>query len=223
VDPATTPLPEGWGALGWTIAVAILAGAIRRADWTRILRSETAHAYFGTLFLLVVLWSMRASIGSASLHLLGVGGLCLAAGPALALFGGAVVVAIVTLLRESPPANVGIVFVVLVALPVAVQYAVLTLIRRLLPRNPFAWFFGVAFLGAALSFFAGALAGGAVAGLAAPARMVASGDFTLFVMLLAFGEGTLSGMLLTLGVVYRPAWIATFDDARDLERRDARR
>ena len=39
---------------------------------------------------------------------------------------------------------------------------------------------------------------------------------------LAFGidhmvaEGTMTGMALTLAVVYRPAWVATFDDGRDL-------
>jgi uncharacterized membrane protein len=31
---------------------------------------------------------------------------------------------------------------------------------------------------------------------------------------LAFGEATATGMVLTLAVVYRPQWIATFDDDR---------
>ena len=30
---------------------------------------------------------------------------------------------------------------------------------------------------------------------------------------MGFGEATLTGMLLTLLVVYRPAWVATFNDA----------
>lgn len=219
MDPAAVSPGHVWVAIGWAAAAIAVAAAARRADWTRVLRSETAHVHLGTLLFLVILWSIRATVGVASLHLLGIGGLCLSAGPALALLGGAVVVAITTALRDTPVANAGIVFVVLVAIPVCVQYAVLALVRRFVPRNPFAWFFGVAFLGAALSFFAAALAGGAVADLAAPAQPFAPGEFTLFVLLLAFGEGTLTGMLLTLAVVYRPAWVATFDDARDLERR----
>jgi uncharacterized membrane protein len=35
-----------------------------------------------------------------------------------------------------------------------------------------------------------------------------------YLIYLAFGEATLSGMVLTLAVVYRPRWVATFDDAR---------
>jgi uncharacterized membrane protein len=37
--------------------------------------------------------------------------------------------------------------------------------------------------------------------------------------MLAFGEATLTGMLMTLFVVYKPAWVGTFDDARYLRRR----
>lgn len=194
----------------------MIAGlASRRADWSRVRRPETAHPYLGSLLALVVLWSIGASIGGTSLHFLGMGALCLSAGPSLALVGGAVVVAIATLLRDAPLVNVGLVYVALVAVPVAVQLSLLALVRRFLPRNPFAWFFGVAFLGGTLSFFAGALAGAALAHTVT----MPWGEFALFVLMLAVGEGTLTGMLLTLAIVYRPAWVATFDDARDMEMR----
>ncbi len=38
-------------------------------------------------------------------------------------------------------------------------------------------------------------------------------------LLLAFGEATLTGMIVTLAVVYKLQWVATFDDARYLGRR----
>jgi uncharacterized membrane protein len=190
-----------------------MALAARYADWPRMLRSETAHVHLGTLLFLVILWLVRATFGGASLHFLGIGGLTLSAGPALALVGGAVVVAGTTALRDAPAANAGLAFLSLVAVPVFVQWAVLLLVRRALPRNPFAWFFVVAFLGGGASFFAGALAGGA---LGKPLAIDWS-EYALITLMLAFGEGTLTGMLLTLGVVYRPAWVATFEDRRDLE------
>jgi uncharacterized membrane protein len=190
-----------------------MALAARYADWPRMLRSETAHVHLGTLLFLVILWLVRATFGGASLHFLGIGGLTLSAGPALALVGGAVVVAGTTALRHAPAANAGLAFLSLVAVPVFVQWAVLLLVRRALPRNPFAWFFVVAFLGGGASFFAGALAGGA---LGKPLAIDWS-EYALITLMLAFGEGTLTGMLLTLGVVYRPAWVATFEDRRDLE------
>ena len=43
------------------------------------------------------------------------------------------------------------------------------------------------------------------------------GDYVPYLLYLAFAEGTLTGMVLTLAVVYRPQWVATFDDARYLK------
>jgi len=43
-------------------------------------------------------------------------------------------------------------------------------------------------------------------------------DSLLYLVCLAFGEATISGMLMTLLVVYRPSWVATFDDGRYLQR-----
>ena len=40
------------------------------------------------------------------------------------------------------------------------------------------------------------------------------GEYVPYLIYLAFGEATLTGMMLTLAVVYRPHWVATFDDAR---------
>jgi uncharacterized membrane protein len=203
-------IAQGAGGL---LALATVALAALRADWPRLFRRDTVHVHLGTLLGLVLLWSIRADFNGVAVHFLGMGALCLSAGPALALVGGAVVVAGTTALRDAPAANAGLAFLSLVAVPVFVQWAVLLLVRRALPRNPFAWFFVVAFLGGGASFFAGALAGGA---LGKPLAIDWS-EYALITLMLAFGEGTLTGMLLTLGVVYRPAWVATFEDRRDLE------
>jgi uncharacterized circularly permuted ATP-grasp superfamily protein len=39
------------------------------------------------------------------------------------------------------------------------------------------------------------------------------GEYVPYLVYLAFGEATVTGMALTLAVVYRPQWVATFDDA----------
>lgn len=213
MDPAALLRSPSLALAGWLAAAAIVALAMRHADWSRIVRSETAHVHLGTLLFLAGLWSIRVPLPDLGLHFLGIGALCLSAGPALALAGGALVVAITTALRDGPVANAGITFVALVAVPVGVQWAVLAAVRRALPRNPFAWFFGVAFLGGGLSFYAGALAG-ALVGRELP---IMWSEYALITLMLAFAEGTMTGMLLTLAVVYRPRWVATFDDARDLE------
>ena len=202
-------IAQGAGGL---LALATVALAARRADWPRLFRRDTVHAHLGTLLGLVLLWSIRADFNGVAVHFLGMGALCLSAGPALALVGGAVVVAVTTFLRGEPVASAGLVYLALVAIPVAVQWCLLVLVRRLLPRNPFAWFFGVAFLGGTLSFFAAALAAGALGN----APSLAGSEYALLALMLAIGEGTMTGMALTLAVVYRPAWVATIEDKRDL-------
>ncbi|HVB49982.1 MAG TPA: hypothetical protein VNF69_16515 [Burkholderiales bacterium] len=43
-------------------------------------------------------------------------------------------------------------------------------------------------------------------------------NFLPYALLLAFGEALLTGTLITVFVVYRREWVATFDDARWLRR-----
>jgi len=85
----------------------------------------------------------------------------------------------------------------------------------LLPPNFFIYIFVVAFFGAAVSLGSAGLAG-AIAlatGGGRPAGLV-FGEYVPYLIYLAFGEATLTGMALTLTVVYRPQWVASFDDAR---------
>jgi uncharacterized membrane protein len=170
------------------------------------------------VFALVVLWSMRGSVGGDfAFHLLGSAGLALAAGLPRALVGGAVVVAVTTLIRDAPIANTALLWLTLVALPAAVARAVVAAMEHVLPPNFFVYVFAGCFFGAALAFAAGAMAGVAISVFGAGTSAdVAFGERAPFLVYLAFGEGTLTGMILTLLVVYRPEWVATFDDRRYL-------
>jgi uncharacterized membrane protein len=221
MDPGMPTFALALRALGGIAALAILAVAMRRAPWSRFAASEPTHVFLGSLLFVMLLWSIRATFpGVPPLHLLGIGALCLCAGPALALVGGAVIVVVTSLLHDAPLSRAGLAFVAQVAVPVAVQYGALVASRRVLPRNPFAYFFAVAFAGGAASFFAAAVTGRVVA--LADAGVVGAitvGEFAILALLLSFGEATLTGMLLTLAVVYRPAWVATFDDAQYLAKR----
>ena len=223
MDPAALTLPPALALVGNVLALGLVALAVRRARWRRFLATEPTHVWLGSLVALAVLWSIRTTLpGAPPLHLLGMGALCLSAGPALALVGGAIVVVVTRLVLDAPLANAGAAFLVDVAVPVAVQWGALRLAERVLPRNPFAYFFAVAFAGAAASFFAAAMAARALVVIAAAdvaGGAVTHGEYAVLALLLSFGEATLTGMLITLAVVYRPAWVVTFDDALYLGRR----
>ncbi len=134
--------------------------------------------------------------------------------PVTAILGGAVVVLASVLVHGTSLANAPTTFLLSVAFPAAVALGVLRLTQRFLPPNFFVYTLAACFLGAALSF---GLAGLANAALIAVTGVVHSdvvfGDDVPYLLYLAFGEGTLTGMALTLAVVYRPQWVATFDDA----------
>ncbi len=221
MDIATATLPAVAVVASLVCALGILAWAAWRAPWSRFVSSEAVHVWYGTIFALTLLWSLRATIaGVVVIHLLGMAGFALASGAPLALIGGAVVVLAVALTSGLPLANAAPVFLVSVVLPVAVAVAVLRTAERHLPPNFFVYVFVAAFLGPALSFGAAGLAAAAVivATEGAPADVV-FGEYVPYMLYLAFAEATLTGMVVTLLVVYRPQWIATFDDRRYLERR----
>lgn len=220
MDVTDLALAGAWRIAGWLIALPLLALAMRRADWSRFGEDEPVRVFLSALAALTALWSLRAEAGGFAFHLLGSAGLALASGAPRALVGGAVIVGITTWLRDAPPANAAWVWLTLVALPVAVAAVVLRVTERVLPANFFVYIFAAAFGGAALSLAAGGCAGAALGVLAAgrPADVV-FGEHAPYLLYLAFGEGTLTGMLLTLAVVYRPQWVATFDDRRYLAKR----
>jgi uncharacterized membrane protein len=221
VNPVSVVLPATWTIAGWGVALPILLWSLRRAPWSRFASSEQVHVWYGAIFTLVVLWSIRATVGIGfTFHLLGVAALTLIAGPALAFVGTAVAIAISIIVRGGLWMNGGVAFVAIAIAPVATTWLVLRLAERWLPPNFFVYMFVVAFFGGALSLGAAGLTGATVLAFGAqqPAALV-FGEYVPYLVYLAFGEATLTGMVLTLMVVYRPHWVATFDDARYLNDR----
>lgn len=221
MDVLALPLPAGWAIGGWIAAAVLVAPAAWTAPWSRFRDNEFVHVWYGGIFFVVVLWSIQATVGAGfTFHLLGVAALTLSMGPALALVGTAIAIGVAIAVRDGLWANAGIGCVTMAALPMASTWLVLRAAERFLPPNFFVYVFFGAFLGGALSLAGAGLAGTAVMTLAAgvPAERV-WGEYAPYLVYLAFGEGTLTGMLLTLGVVYRPRWVTTFDDARYLKGR----
>lgn len=201
-------------------AVVCLAWAAWRAPWARLRGNEQSHVYLGAIVAGAVLWSIGASIGALPrLHLLGATLLYLMFGLPLAVVATGAVAALATAfvpgdwLLVAPRALLGGI------LPVLVSHAVLRLCERHLPANFFVYVFGAAFFGGAAAMLA---AGAATAGLLlvlVPGAPLPRESIGPVLLMLAFGEATLTGMLATLMAVYRPAWIQTFSDERYLAKK----
>jgi uncharacterized membrane protein len=221
MDLTAVTVPPAWRAMGWAFAVALLAAAARVAPWQRLAASEPVHVWYGAIFGIVALWSIQATVGEGfTFHLLGVAAFTLLVGAPLALVGTAIAVAVNLAVRNGIWANAALAWLTMAAIPVGTTWLVLRLAERALPAHFFVYIFVVTFFGAALSLVAAGVAGAALLTFAAglPGEIV-FGEYVPYLLYLAFGEATLTGMVLTLAVAYRPQWVATFDDARYLEGR----
>lgn len=203
-----------WHACAALGGLGVGAWCILSAPWRRLLDGHQLNALLGAAVILTLLWSLNAGVSPGlNLHLLGAMATTLIFGPQLALLVLALALAGVTLNGSVEWAAYPINFLVMGIVPVLVSALYFRVVERWLPRNFFVYIFINAFLGAALIV----LVQGAVASLslfvagAYPADKLLS-EYLPFFLLLGFAEAWLSGMALTLLVVYRPEWVASFDD-----------
>jgi len=221
MDLTAVSLPPAWAVAGWAAALPVLLWAWRTAPWKRLAGTELFHVWGAAIVCEIVLWTIRATVGDGfTFHLLGAAGFTLVTGPQLALLGSAIAVPLQIAVHGGHWGNAGIGFVTMAAIPVAVAWSVHVFAQRRLPPNFFIYVLVGAFFGAAIALGTGGVAAAfALAfGAGLPADIV-FGEYVPYLLFLAFGEATLTGMALTLLVVYRPQWVTTFDDDRYLKDR----
>lgn len=213
-------VPQVWYWLAHALFAAIALGAAARAPWSRLASNAQSHLWLGSCVALTVVWSIHPSLlRGVDFHLLGATALTLMFGPQLAILCLSLVIAASAFAGHLPWEAFSVNALLLAVFPVAVSHLTLRLAERLLPRNFFIYVFVVAFFGAALAMSASGLAtAGLVAVFGAPDTAHMAEQFLPYCFLLGFAEATLTGMVITLMVVYRPHWVGTFDDAHYLQR-----
>lgn len=210
------PATWHWGML--VLSVFILSKLLVRAPWRRLQSGSQLNLLLGFIVGLMLLWSMRAGVKPGlSLHMLGAMAATLVLGPWLGLLALAGALTGITLNGAVEWSAWPINFILMAAIPVAVAHLIQRAIERWLPAHFFIFIFVTGFAGAALTVM--------FQGLTASAALVAAGaypaDYLLteylpYFLLLGFAEAWISGAVVTLLVVYRPDWVAGFDDNRYL-------
>jgi uncharacterized membrane protein len=208
-------LDSAWLWLGWGLfAVAMLAAAVR-APWQRLADNTQSNVWLGTIVVLTLLWSIKAGVlPGLNLHLLGAMVFTLEFGPWLAFLGLSLVLSGITLNGGAGWESFGLNALLMAGLPVLLAQGIYRFNQKRLSKNPFVYIFANGFFGSALTILG--------TGLAATLLLAAGGAYPLdklleeylpYFLLLGFSEAWLAGMVVTILVVYRPQWIATFDDA----------
>ncbi len=209
-------LPGAWYWGGHALFALALGWALITAPWRRLRDNAQQHVWFGACVFLMVLWSIKTGIRPGlNFHLLGTTAATLMFGPQLALVAVAVVLAAVTLAGGAGWETFSLNGLVMGAAPVAFSYGLFRLVDARLPNNFFVYVFANAFLGGALAMM--------FTGLVSTALLFLSEIYSLtylkahylpYFILMSWSEAITSGAALTLMVVYRPEWVATFDDNR---------
>ena len=210
-----TLLGEGWYWAAWAVWLPLFARSLLRAPWAELKESERLNVWLGMIVLLTVLWSLKAGVKPGlSLHLLGATVFTLSFGPRLAFIGLSLVLLGITLNGDGGFLAYALNALMMAGVGVLVSQAIHRLVVRYLPRHFFVYVFINGFFSAALAVFG--------VGLAACGLLILAGaydwdylasEYLPYFLLLGFSEAWLSGMLITMFIIYRPNWVATFDDS----------
>jgi len=174
------------------------------------------HVYFGAMVMLLLLWGVKAGVTPGlGFHHLGATLFTLMFGWPLAIFGLGIIMFASVVIQHNELISLGVNGCLSIVVPVLTSYAVLKLTQKYLVDNFFVYIFVVAFFGAGVAVAASRLSSILLLSLvdAYPdAKLI--GESLLYLPLFMFPEAFITGMLISVFVVYRPDWVVTFDDER---------
>ncbi|MBN4063422.1 energy-coupling factor ABC transporter permease [Cardiobacterium sp. AH-315-I02] len=215
IPVAMVPLELLW--FGNVLFAIVLLFAAKNCDFKKFLNnSPSQHVYFGAMVILLLMWGMKAGISPGlGFHHLGATLFTLMFGWPLAIFGLAIIMLASMLTEQSEWLSLGLNACLSIVIPVFTSYAILKLSQKKLPDNFFIYIFVVAFFGAGLAVAASRLTSIVVLSLisAYPDTKLMA-ESLLLTPLFMFPEMFITGMLISIFVVYKPQWVITFDDER---------
>ncbi|MBK1679068.1 energy-coupling factor ABC transporter permease [Rhodocyclus tenuis] len=199
----------------WGVFVPVLIVALRRAPWRQLADGRQIHLWLGMIVVLSLLWSLPIGVRPGlGLHFLGATVLALCCGGWLAWIGLCVVLAAATFNGAAGFEVYALNALLTGGVGVLSSVGVRRLAARLLPHQVFVFLFVSGFFAAALSVIAVGVAVSLLLALTGAQTFdYLLSEYLPALLLLAFSEAWLSGMLITLLVVYRPLWVSTYDDA----------
>jgi uncharacterized membrane protein len=212
-------LPASLLLLGW-LGLALLGWRwLMSGDWRQLAEPRRLNLFLGATVVTLALWQIRTGVKPGlSFHLYGMAALTLMFGFWRATFAGVLILVANAVFGRGSWGALGIDALLTAALPAALSWVLFRLLDRRLPNHFFIYVLGNGFFGAALSVAAIGLATTALMALASayPLEYLLS-HYTPYALLISWGEAFTTGMLVTVMVVYRPAWVETFDDARYIQ------
>lgn len=215
-------LSDGVNVVASALGGVALAFAIHGAPWKAWLANpERQWVWFGSMALLMVVWSMKAGITPGlSVRFVLMTALTLMHGWRLAVVAGAIVLAILSSIGLADWAHYGPNLLCMAVVPALFTAWLHEQVHERLPPNYFVYFFVTTFLGSALAFNLAGLARVALVAMSGSLDTAHAGpEYFAILPFMSFGEGVANGILVGMAVIYRPNWVMSFDDRVYLYRR----
>mgnify|MGYP001829005691 CR=1 FL=1 len=206
----------------FTAMILVLLFAIIMAPWDKIRQDSGAqNVYLGAIVVVLLVWMIRADLPTGlNFHLLGASLLCLLFEWQFALFALAIIVAAHTLISGMPLANYALNWLTLGAFPVILCRLSLYLVQRYLPHNFYIYIFINTFFVAGISaYLAGGLSAVWLYYVLDFSSHLITDQYLPALILIMLPEAVITGMVMTILVVYKPVWVATFHDRWYLKNR----
>ncbi|WP_416047298.1 hypothetical protein [Cupriavidus basilensis] len=225
--PATTAAPAEQSVL-IILSVAAMAWALSRRPWQLLRRDDLQNGWLGALVFLALLWTLRTTLsGGLAIQMFG-------ATLGVTLFG--LPLALLSLFVVDLVSFLGLGYLAgdtwprldwsalwprylwMGLLPALLSAALQGAMHRLLPRHPFVFILGHGYFAAGLAALGAGAARAIWRSYSVGDGVLSLPDTLTAVLLLAFGEAFLTGILVTVFVVYKPQWVVTFRDEEYLAR-----
>ncbi|MGS2743354.1 energy-coupling factor ABC transporter permease [Halomonas sp. LS-001] len=207
--------------LSAVMSSAMLIWVVMLKPW-KPLMNDTAlqHRWLAATLAVVLMWQLRAqAVDWLTLHLVFTVLMTIVFKAPLALLSNLMInVAMVVIGRNEWPllgANVLVTGIV----PALTTVLIWRFVDRRLPDNLMVFLFACGFFGSALATLAGGLVavGMIVVAGTEPEAVYLAQEYARFLPLLMPSEAFITGMLLSVLLVYHPDWVATFNDHRYID------
>lgn len=187
-----------------------LVDAFKRSGIERSDPAEFAICFALTAFIFAALVLSKGMPEGVTLQYSGAAFLALTLGYCRALLSMTLL-----LLITQPLATIGQAVLIDALMPIWLMHNLVALTRRYLPANLFVFLLGCGFFGLFIVYAMQEVIGSVALALNHGEPMLSRvfSEPTVWGLLLASGEATLEGMILTILVVYIPKAVATFDDS----------
>ncbi|AQU82576.1 MULTISPECIES: energy-coupling factor ABC transporter permease [unclassified Halomonas] len=207
--------------LTWLISLGVLGWVVWLRPW-RVLIDDIAlqHRWLAATLAVMLMWQLRAqAVDWLTLHLVFTVLMALVFKVPLALLSNVMVNIAMVLIGRNDWVMWGANVIVTGIVPAFIIGLVWRLVDRRLPDNLMVFMFVCGFFGAALATLGSGLVTVLliVAAGTDPEAVYLAQEYARFLPLLMPSEAFLTGMLLSILLVYHPNWVATFNDHRYID------